>query len=83
MYWAGLALLEIIRHTENKDESLKAFDLLWEKYNKTILTGLALHLMLENKEVKAEIVSFVKPYLELNVANKFLARQIYNHTKEK
>jgi len=83
VYWAGLALLEIIRHTENKDESLKAFDLLWEKYNKTILTGLALNLMLENKEVKAEIVSFVKPYLEFNVANKYLARQIYNHTKEK
>ena len=83
VYWAGISLLEIIRHTEKKEESLKAFDLLWEKYNKTILTGLALNLMLEKNELKAKIVPFVKPYLELNVANKYLARQIYNHTKEK
>ncbi|MEN8210240.1 MAG: hypothetical protein ABFR31_00865, partial [Thermodesulfobacteriota bacterium] len=32
VYWAGLSLLEIIRHTENLSESLKAFDLLWRNY---------------------------------------------------
>ena len=83
VHWAGLALLEIIRHAENKDESLKAFDLLWKDYKESSLTGLALNLMLQKKELKNEITSFVKPYLELNVANKYLARQINDHSKGK
>ncbi|MEN8212515.1 MAG: hypothetical protein ABFR31_12415, partial [Thermodesulfobacteriota bacterium] len=83
VYWAGLSLLEIIRHTENLSESLKAFDLLWRNYRKTIVTGLALSLMLEDKKLKEKVIFFVKPYLELNVANKYLAGQIYNHAEEK
>ncbi len=76
MHWAGIALLEIIRHTSDRDESLKAFHMLWKKYRKTVVTGLALNLMLENRELAAEMKPFVKPYMNLNIANRYLSEQI-------
>jgi hypothetical protein len=78
MHWASIALLEIIRHTNDRNEALKAFNMLWEQYQKTIVTGLALNLMLERKEHSADVKSFVKPYLEFNIANKYFAKQIYD-----
>ncbi|MCP4672533.1 MAG: hypothetical protein GY857_14660, partial [Desulfobacula sp.] len=78
MHWAGISLLEIIRHTNDKNEALKAFDILWEKKKKTIVTGLALNLMLKKSELAADVKAFVKPYLNLNIANTHLSKQIYD-----
>ena len=78
IYWASISLLEIIRHTDDKDEALKAFNILWKKYQKTVVTGLALKLMLKKADLAADVKFFVKPYLKLNIANKYLSEQIYD-----
>jgi hypothetical protein len=77
MHWACIALLEIIRHTDDKKQALISFNILWDKYQKTVVTGLALNLMLENNNLAQDVKPFVKQYLSLNIANKYLSQQIY------
>jgi len=75
--WAGIALMEIIRHAQNDGEVWQAFNILWEKYRRSISTGLALKTILQNRQnMKTRVLPFVEPYLELKVANEFLAEEI-------
>lgn len=74
--WASLALLEIIRHSSDEIETLNAFDILWENYQNTVSTGLAIKLMLKDKNHAQKAVPYIEKYLALNIANQFLTREI-------
>jgi len=80
--WANLALLEIIRHTQNEREAFKAFDILWQNYKNSVPTGLAIKLMLGNKQYAPKVMPYVETYLSLNIANRFLANEIKEKAKE-
>lgn len=80
--WAGLALLEIIRHASDKTEMYTAFDILWENYQKSIPTGLAIKLLLQNESTAPKALPYVEPYLTFNIANMYLAREIKDNAKE-
>jgi len=80
--WACLALLEIVRHAHDKTEAFKAFDILWEKYRNTITTGLAIKLLLKKNGYAEEILPYVTPYLALNIADRFLVKEIKESAKE-
>ncbi len=79
--WASLALLEIIRHASGKAEVYKAFDLLWKNYQKSIPTGLAIKLLLKNETTAQKAFPYIEPYLALNIANIYLAREIKDNAK--
>jgi len=80
--WASLALLEIIRHSPDRIETFNAFDMLWENYSNTVSTGLAIKLMLKNKRYAQKALPYIEKYLALNIANKFLAREIKENAKK-
>ena len=80
--WAGLALLEIIRHASDKTEVYNAFDILWKTYQKSIPTGLAIKSLLQNITTAQKALPYIEPYLALNIANIYLAREIKDNAKE-
>ncbi|MCK5541641.1 MAG: hypothetical protein KAI40_03035 [Desulfobacterales bacterium] len=80
--WAGIALLEIIRHAHDKTEVDKAFDVLWKEYRKSVSTGLAIKLMLMNEEYAQKALPYVEQYLALDIANLYLAKEIKESAKE-
>ncbi len=80
--WASIALLEIIRHSNNKTEVDKAFDALWKKYRTTVPTGLAIKLMLQNKKYTKKALLYVDKYLALDIANSYLTQEIKQSVKE-
>ena len=80
--WAGIALLEIIRHASGKTEMFNAFDILWKNYRNTVPTGLAIKLLLCDERYAQKALPYIEQYLALNVANKYLAREIKENAKE-
>jgi len=80
--WAGIALLEIIRHSDETDDVLNAFDRLWEEYRKSISTGLAIKLLLADKQYLQKVKPYVHEYLALNIANVYLAKELTSAAKE-
>lgn len=80
--WASLALLEIIRHSRDRVETVKAFDTLWEKYRGTVATGIGINLMLKDKSLGQKVMPYIQPYLALKIANPFLAREIKENAKK-
>ena len=58
--WASISLLEIIRHSTDQAEVFYAFDLLWEKYQNSVSTGLAIKLLLDNKDYRQKILPYTK-----------------------
>ena len=80
--WASLSLLEIIRHASKKNEVFNAFDILWKDYQDTVSTGLAIKLMLCNEKYAQKVMPYIEKYLALNIANKYLAKEIKNNAKE-
>ena len=81
-HWASLSLLEIIRHTRDETETRAAFDLLWKKYRHSVTTGLAIRMMLDRPELIDKVQPHIEPYLAMNVANTYLAREIESLAKE-
>jgi len=80
--WASLALLEIIRHSSDRIEIYNAFDILWKDYRKTVSTGLAIKLLLCNKKYAQKALPYIEQYLALNIANRYLAREIEDNAKQ-
>ncbi|NOX33240.1 MAG: tetratricopeptide repeat protein [Deltaproteobacteria bacterium] len=80
--WASLALLEIIRHGRDKNQVFTAFDTLWKNYPDSVPAGLAIKLLLGNKQYAGKALPYIKKYLNLNVANIYLAREIKDLAKE-
>ncbi len=80
--WAGIALLEIIRHDNGKIEVSKAFDILWNKYRHTIPTRIAIKLMLRDGRYAQEVLPYVEEHLAINIANPYLAKEIKKRARE-
>jgi len=80
--WAGLALLEIIRHASNRIEVFDAFDILWDKYRNTVSTGLAIKLLLCDEKHARKVLPYADKYVALNIANLYLAKEIEDHAKK-
>lgn len=74
--WAGLALLEIIRHSPDQKMVSKAFDLIWKGYKNSTPTGLALSLMLKDETGIDKIQPYVQEYLSVNKASPFLVKKL-------
>jgi len=80
--WASLALLEIIRHSTDRVEIFNAFDILWKDYPGTVSTGLAIKLLLKDKNKARKVIPYIEKYLALNIANSFLTREIKENAKK-
>jgi len=77
-HWAGIALLEIIRHAPTPAEAITAFDALWAGYKNSVETGFALKIMLENPLLTGHIRSRLPLFLARNIANPYLAEELLN-----
>ena len=80
--WASVALLEIIRHAPEETEAFKAFDILWNNYQNSVATGLAIKLLLYDKRYAQKAMPYIEKYLALNIANKYLVKEIKDKAKE-
>ncbi|MCF6245953.1 MAG: hypothetical protein L3J69_01200 [Desulfobacula sp.] len=80
--WASVSLLEIVRHATDKIEVYRAFDLLWENYQYSVSTGLAIKLLLKNENHLQKVLPYIKKYVDLNVANTYLAKEIQDSARE-
>ena len=80
--WADLSLLEIVRHTSDSKEALKAFDRLWYKYRDSLTTGFAIKLLLQDKRYHEKILPFAKQYLGTHRSNTYLITEIEALIKE-
>ncbi|MCP3872301.1 MAG: hypothetical protein GY699_03990 [Desulfobacteraceae bacterium] len=80
--WASIALLEIIRHSSEQKEVFKAFDALWDNYQESVSTGLAIKLLLYDKSYAHKALPHVEDYLALNIANRYLKKEIKDAAKE-
>jgi hypothetical protein len=75
-HWAGLSLLEIIRHTVDAREKKRAFGTLWKKYRHSVATGFAIRMLLRQQNEAQLVKPYAAPYLALGVANPYLSREI-------
>ncbi len=80
--WGGTALMEIIRHTNDQKEAVRAFEILWQDYKNSLSTGLALLLMLKHPQNRNTVKNYVQPYLALNKANPYLMEEIRVWSRE-
>ena len=80
--WASLSLLEIIRHASKKNEVFNAFDILWKDYQDTVSTGLAIKLLLCNEKYAQKAIPHIEKYLALNIANRYLAKEIKDNARQ-
>lgn len=71
-YWAGIALLEIIRYSPERENAIKAFDLLFDSYYTSVETGFALKLMLKKPDLASHALPFVEPFLVRKTSNPYL-----------
>ena len=75
-YWAQVALLEIVRNSPDKDQAVRACDLLMERYPASQAAGLALKHMLADPGLAAHALPASALYLSLPPSNPYLARDI-------
>ncbi len=74
--WAEVALLEIVKNCKDKSQTIKAFDLLYDRFFLSPATGFAIKAMLADPELAAHAFAGVDPYLSRNTDNPYLARDI-------
>ncbi len=74
--WGQVALLEILRHSPQKDEAVKAFDLIWDRYPSSQAAGLALKHMLSNPVLASHALAPAAVYLASKPLNPYLAKDI-------
>ncbi len=68
-HWAALALLEIVRHSEKREEAWSAFARLWREYRNNAATGFALQLILEERLHVDEALVIAQEFLEKKFSN--------------
>ncbi|MEE4240577.1 MAG: tetratricopeptide repeat protein [Desulfopila sp.] len=75
-YWAALALVEIIRYTENDETAWNSFQQLWQNYRKTVSTGVGLRLILERQGAVGEVREMAHEFLQNDFSNVHLLGDI-------
>ncbi len=77
LYWASLALLEVIRNSVREEERLEAFQALWSDYRDSLATGYALCALLNGPaSTSCKVVGYAKDYLEKQKPSQPLADEI-------
>lgn len=77
LYWASLALLEIIRNSVREEERMAAFQALWSDYRDSLATGYALCTLLNGPAaVSGNVAECAKAYLEEQRPGQPLADEI-------
>lgn len=67
--WAALALVEIIRYTQNEETAWAAFLELWQNYRDNVAAGFGLRAMLEKRYHTAETLKMARQYMEKEFSN--------------
>lgn len=74
--WGSAALLEIIRHSEDRKTLIDSLEMLWGSYRDTVPVGPAIVILLKNEAVKADALPFAREFLSKAPANPYLAEDI-------
>ncbi len=75
-YWAALALVEIIRYTENDETAWQSFLSLWRNYRETVSVGFGLRLILARRCHVDEALLLAREFLENDFSNVHLLGDI-------
>lgn len=67
--WAALALVEIIKHTEDPKVAWSTFLRLWQDYRNDVATGFGLRLVLRRKLHPEKSVAMAYDFMEKNLSN--------------
>ena len=81
--WAGLALLEIVRHADDSQTRKEAFEKLWRGHRHSLTTGYALKEILRRRLVPDEIDLFVDEYVTGNTINTALNKDLLASLKQR
>lgn len=68
-HWAALALLEILKHSEDGEQAWQAFDTLWQKYRQDKATGFALKVILKKRVQVEKALARARQYMEKDFSN--------------
>jgi len=74
--WAALALVEIIKHTEDPEAAWASFNRLWHEYRDDVATGFALRHVLRRRYHVKETRLMAKQFMEKNLSNLHLLGDI-------
>ncbi len=75
-YWAGIALVEIIRYSRDLDAVWDAFETLWKNYRAAPATGRALKLLLTRPVLGEKAKLFASEYLAGENVSPHLSKDI-------
>ncbi len=67
--WAALALVEIIRHTDDEEIAWGAYQKLWGSYRDNVVTGFGLKFMLQKRFHIEETLIMAYQYMEKEFSN--------------
>ena len=62
-------MLEIIKHSNDREEAWLAFDNLWNNYRQDKATGFALKVFLKQRSHVDEVLERARQYMEKNFSN--------------
>lgn len=74
--WGGLALLEIVRNSDNGRERMAAFEKLWREHRGSLITGYALKEMLRRCRPSDRLVRRVRDYTRKTTVNPALKKDL-------
>jgi len=74
--WAGLALLEIVRHAEDPSMRRQALEKLWAEHRRSLTTGYALKAVLDSPIEFPHLSDRVAEYVTGNTVNSELNRDL-------
>ncbi len=79
--WASLALLEIIRNTDDEIMKKSAFKKLWREHGNSLATGYALREMLRQASSPDDFAGEIKAYIKINTVNPELNRDLLQYVE--
>jgi len=81
--WAGLALLEIVRNTDDKRKKMEAFETLWKEHRNSLATGYALKEILRTSAAPEKMEQMIETFIDLNAVNPKLNKDLEMYVSAK
>ena len=76
-YWASLALLELVRNSEDADDALIAFKTLYTDFRGSQATGYAIRDLLKDRQnLVGQIAPYAKEYLEAKLFTRSMEKEV-------
>ncbi|MDJ0622927.1 MAG: hypothetical protein QNJ17_08165, partial [Desulfocapsaceae bacterium] len=79
--WAALALVEIIKHTEDAEVGWQAFSQLWQEYPEDVATGFGLRIVLRRRYHVEEALLMARSFMDNKLYNIHLLSDIRKEVK--